>query len=68
MAQISEDIDLTVSQDLRTLECVKRHLEDARNELGIKTRFWELAYMIDEAIKKSEREAVAADDYLNERM
>jgi hypothetical protein len=64
----SEDIDLTVRQELRMLECVKRHLADARIELGPKTRFWELAYLIDQAVIKAASEAVAADDYLSERM
>jgi hypothetical protein len=63
----SEDIDLTVSQELRMLTCLKSHLEDARKELGNKTRFWELAHLIDESIKQAAREIIGADDYLKER-
>jgi hypothetical protein len=61
------DLDLTVRQELKALQFVKSNLDEALKALGSKTRFWELAYMLDEALKKTDREIIGADDRLTER-
>lgn len=59
--------DLTVLQELRTLKCVKQTLDEARNMLGGRTRFTDLANSINAAILKAQAEVIAADDYITER-
>jgi hypothetical protein len=64
----SEDIDLTVRQEKRMLDDVRSDLVLVLFKLGDKTRFKKLFALVDEAAMEANREAVAADDYLNERM
>jgi hypothetical protein len=64
---ISKETELTIMQELRALQFVKSNLDEAIKALGSKTRFWELAYMLDEALKKADREIIGADDRLTER-
>jgi hypothetical protein len=63
----SEDIDLTVAQELRTLNCVESILVDAQLKLGRPTRFTELSELIDKAIIEARTQIIGASDYINER-
>jgi hypothetical protein len=61
------EIDLTVRQELKMLEAVKRNLVDTVFLLGYPTRFTDLKAKIEALILDADREIIAADDYITER-